>query len=439
MVSPLNDPDPKVLARLDAIEPFAIAAAGLTTLGALAGLLPALAPHLPPLLGEMRPPTAIAVFFMTLALAFSARRMPPLAQVVGGGIALGIVLTPSLALLARAGLLGIPHERLANLPAVGNLVATLATALALLWNRETRGPRGLAADTGTAVGLVSVLFLAAGYFFNGIGFTGAAHVPLQSPPTLLSVGLLVLVLAMRRIAAGGAFGFLVANGIGSRIARAVLPAVTLMPFLVFEALSALEHAGLSFAFSRAFLTPVVAIVSVALVLWMARRANWIENHLRHQSATDQLTGLLNQRGFEDATSRLDRMPARREGGVIAFFFDLDNLKRANDLLGHTVGSEVIQRFADLLAVTFRKTDVIGRVGGDEFVVLAPAPAESASEMLNRFARVVETLNRSEHLPLPISYSVGFAQLPPGDSGNLNRLIAQADARMYAEKSRKRAA
>jgi diguanylate cyclase (GGDEF)-like protein len=133
------------------------------------------------------------------------------------------------------------------------------------------------------------------------------------------------------------------------------------------------------------------------------------------------------------------MPARREGGVIAFFFDLDNLKRANDLLGHTVGSEVIQRFADLLAVTFRKTDVIGRVGGDEFVVLAPAPAESASEMLNRFARVVETLNRSEHLPLPISYSVGFAQLPPGDSGNLNRLIAQADARMYAEKSRKRAA
>jgi diguanylate cyclase (GGDEF)-like protein len=201
----------------------------------------------------------------------------------------------------------------------------------------------------------------------------------------------------------------------------------------------MEYAGMSVAIGRAVVAPLVAMIGVVVVVWMGRRTNWIESQLRQQSFTDQLTGLLNQRGFEDATLSLGRRAAATDGGVIAFFFDLDNLKRANDLLGHTAGSQVIQRFADLLAVTFRKSDVIGRVGGDEFVVLAPAPAETADDMLRRFARVVETLNATEYMPVPISYSVGYAELEAGDAGDLAGLIAEADARMYAQKSRKRAA
>ena len=441
MHASVNNTDPKTLARLATIEPPALAVAGLLALAALAlWRFPALAAQISPVWAELRPPTATALLFITIALALSRPRVPPAANAVAGGIALGLMLTVCFGFLARSGILGVPADRLANLPQPSNMVVTLFAAVALLWNREATGLRSLAADVGAMVALVALLFLIGGYIFEGIVFTGAVHAPLQSPPTIAAVTLLTLVLASRRATAGSLFGFLTSTGIGSRIARTVLPAVTLMPFVLFEALAALERSGHSVAFSRAFLAPVVAIVCIAVVVWMGRRANWIEDHLRRQSVTDQLTGLLNRRGFEDATLRLGGFTDRRTAtGVIAFFFDLDNLKRANDLLGHTAGSEVIQRFADLLAVTFRKTDVIGRVGGDEFVVIAPAPVETAEEILGRLARVVETLNATEYLVVPISYSVGYAELPPGDVGDLESLIAEADARMYAEKSRKRAA
>lgn len=440
MHAPVNHSDSKTLSRLAAIEPAALAVAGLLAFAALAfWCFPALGSQFSPVWTELRPPTATALLFVAAALALSRQGLPPTANVLAGGIALGLILTIAFAFLAGSGFLGIPADRLANLPPAKNMTATVAAALGILWNREASGLRALAADAGVLVVLVSLLFLVGGYIFDGIVFTGAVHVPLQSPPTIVAVTLLAMVLVGRRAAAGGLFGFLTSTGIGSRIARTVLPAVTLMPFVLFEALSALERYGHSVAFSRAFLAPVVAILSIAVVVWMGHRANWLEDHLRRQSVTDQLTGLLNRRGFEDATLRLDGVTDRHGAGVVAFFFDLDNLKRANDLLGHVAGSEVIQRFADLLAVTFRKTDVIGRVGGDEFVVIAPAPVETAEEILRRLARVVETLNETEFLVVPISYSVGYAELPAGDVGDLESLIAEADARMYEEKSRKRAA
>ena len=440
-MSPLpNEPDPKLLALLEKLEPVALGITAIIAAGALlAWRLPAMA-QLSPHWLDPRPPTAIALLFSSLSLWLATRPRSRLAQMIGRGIALGLVLAPFVAILGYAGVLPLAAARLGALPPPPTIAISLMSFLCMLWIGETRGIRSLVADLGAATTTAFTLFLIGGYVFGTIAFVGAVRVPLQSPATIVAIGLLAFVMLARRAVSGGIFRFLIADGSGSRVARAVLPAVVVTPFIVFQSINVLDRAGVSsIVLSQAIAAPLLVIATVTVIVWMGRYTNSIEGQLRRQSQTDELTGVLNQRGLESATAYLGRAALRDGQGLVAFFFDLDNLKRANDLLGHTAGSQIIQRFADLLAVTFRKTDIIARVGGDEFVVLAPAPIETAEEMLRRLARVVETLNASDHMPVPVSYSVGYAELRPGDGGDVDNLIAAADVRMYQEKSRKRAA
>ena len=99
---------------------------------------------------------------------------------------------------------------------------------------------------------------------------------------------------------------------------------------------------------------------------------------------------------------------RANSGLLLFYFDLDRLKQTNDHHGHEVGSMLIKRFAELLAKSFRKSDIVARVGGDEFVVLASADAETAQDMLTRLQQRVLEDNSSGTLPVAICYSSGHA-------------------------------
>lgn len=437
---PPNEADPRLLVLLRKVEPVALGLAAIISGGALLSwFLPATGAFIPALQNP-RPPTATALLFVATSLALAAPRRSGLAPVIGKGVALGLLATPIVVMLAYSGVLPIAAVRFGALPQPVSVAFSFVSFLSLLWIRETKGLRSLLADFGAAAAVAFTLFLAGGNVFNSIEIVGALRAPLQALPTVVAMGLVAFVLTTRRAVAGRAFRFLVDAGVGSRIARAVLPAIVITPFVIFQGINVLDRTGLaSIVLSEAIAAPLLVVATVIVVVWMASYTNLIEGQLRRQSLTDELTGVLNQRGFEDATAHLGRTALRDGQGLIAFFFDLDNLKRANDLLGHTAGSQVIQRFADLLAVAFRKDDIIARVGGDEFVVLAPAPIESAEAMLSRLARVVGTLNATEPLPVPISYSVGFAELIPGDGGGLDRVIAEADVRMYEQKSRKRAA
>ena len=132
--------------------------------------------------------------------------------------------------------------------------------------------------------------------------------------------------------------------------------------------------------------------------------------------------------------------AKRMGsGLIVFYFDLDGLKRVNDTIGHDAGSLMIRRFAELLVATFRKNDVVARVGGDEFVVLAVGTATTVVDMLERLARNVAESNASGSVPGGISYSVGHAEVLPRTNTQMDEVIAQADKMMYEHKLRKTAA
>ncbi len=153
-------------------------------------------------------------------------------------------------------------------------------------------------------------------------------------------------------------------------------------------------------------------------------------------STDMLTGVLNRRGFEAELQRtLDLAQRHGETGVL-LFVDLDDFKRVNDTYGHDAGDEVLRQIAWLLKRSVRRSDVVARVGGDEFVVLL---TKSCAIGGMRRKKALEQILRTAVVPwhdhmIKVGASVGARSYGPDDT--CDALIREADARMYAEKFRR---
>jgi diguanylate cyclase len=149
--------------------------------------------------------------------------------------------------------------------------------------------------------------------------------------------------------------------------------------------------------------------------------------------TDPLTGIPNRRGLGAALSR-EISRARRHGGDLCLaLLDIDHFKRVNDQYGHGVGDRTLQHLANVIKPAIRETDVLGRFGGEEFVLVLPdTPLPGAEFTLNRLLRLLErtplTLPEAE---LRVCFSAGLAQWCDGESGE--HLIERADRAMYAAK------
>jgi diguanylate cyclase (GGDEF)-like protein len=102
-----------------------------------------------------------------------------------------------------------------------------------------------------------------------------------------------------------------------------------------------------------------------LLVWYIKG---MENEIHDLSLRDELTGLYNLRGFKILAVQALRLAQRSNAPFSVLFIDLDDLKRINDFHGHGVGSAALNETGELIKTTFRETDVIGRVGGDEFAV-----------------------------------------------------------------------
>lgn len=167
----------------------------------------------------------------------------------------------------------------------------------------------------------------------------------------------------------------------------------------------------------------------------------VNEELKHRALTDPLTGLPNRLLFEDrlthALRRHDRAEesrAERHAGKLAVLFvDLDGFKPVNDSLGHAAGDQVLKEAAQRLRAAGRESDTLARIGGDEFVLLA----EDAATMADCVAlarRLVEALARPFEIgsqQVGISGSIGVVVYP--DQGHRDKLVANADAAMYAAK------
>ncbi|NNE94811.1 MAG: EAL domain-containing protein [Acidimicrobiales bacterium] len=156
---------------------------------------------------------------------------------------------------------------------------------------------------------------------------------------------------------------------------------------------------------------------------------------RHLAQHDALTGLPNRTTIERTlTTKLH--PSRTQT-VTALFVDLDNFKLTNDTLGHAFGDEVLMVVGNRLGSVVRRGDTIGRLSGDEFVVICTDIAERAAQ--NLAARIQEAISqpiRHGHSDHVISASVGIATARPGDSPE--QLVSNADLAMYRAKQRGRA-
>jgi diguanylate cyclase (GGDEF)-like protein len=172
-----------------------------------------------------------------------------------------------------------------------------------------------------------------------------------------------------------------------------------------------------------------AVVSVEDVTESAHLRAELERRATH----DLLTRVMNRGAAMDA---LEAALARKAAGTAVIYIDVDRLKWVNDQLGHTAGDELLRIVADRLVATVRAGDTLGRVGGDEFLVVCPGivGAEPALSVADRIATAVNRPARLSAATLDLQVSIGVAH-----SGrraiSADRLVARADTAMYASKRR----
>jgi diguanylate cyclase (GGDEF)-like protein len=160
------------------------------------------------------------------------------------------------------------------------------------------------------------------------------------------------------------------------------------------------------------------------------------SELAYQARHDQLTDLLNHEAFtRELELELER--ARRyERGVTLVFFDFDKFKTINDTLGHPEGDRVLRRVAELLRESLRRSDLAGRMGGDEFAAfLVESDLEAGPTFLRRLHASIDELIAAGELPLPVAVSAGLAQFPT-EADSADALFQLADERLYETKRSK---
>lgn len=161
--------------------------------------------------------------------------------------------------------------------------------------------------------------------------------------------------------------------------------------------------------------------------------------IRRQAVTDELTGLLNRRGFYLLGEQALRSARRLGSPCLLAFLDLDGLKQINDRHGHEAGHRMLRDFAATLRSVLREADIVGRIGGDEFCILSLQPGGDGEGLRRRLQLALGRYNREQQPPLPMSASLGAVLMPrlrPGTK--LEELVEIADQRMYEDKRRRKA-
>jgi len=165
----------------------------------------------------------------------------------------------------------------------------------------------------------------------------------------------------------------------------------------------------------------------------------LEDELRTMSLRDDMTGLYNRHGFSLlAEQRLK--DARRSGSTLTMIYaDVDGLKSINDSFGYNGGDIALTLCAQALEGSFRESDIVARIGGDEFVVLADADTRKIATVARRLDEDLERRTAASGLQFPVSLTIGSAHSMPTSELSLDDLLQRADEFMYERKHREKSA
>ncbi len=163
----------------------------------------------------------------------------------------------------------------------------------------------------------------------------------------------------------------------------------------------------------------------------------MEEKLQTLSITDELTGLYNRRGFFTFANQELKRSNRMKEGVLLLYSDLDYLKAINDGFGHEKGDQLLVNTANLLKDIFRESDIIARIGGDEFVILSIGNIHKDVETLRvRLEKGIENYNQKRDHIFKMSISIGIVYCKQEGSCSIDEMLAQADQLMYENKRNK---
>jgi diguanylate cyclase (GGDEF)-like protein/PAS domain S-box-containing protein len=179
---------------------------------------------------------------------------------------------------------------------------------------------------------------------------------------------------------------------------------------------------------------LLAIEDISLRKHAQRRLEKLIESFKQDALTDPLTGLYNRRGFLTLGAQLLNIGRRMGKGTFVLFADVDALKQINDQGGHAEGDRVLIKTSNILKKTFRKSDIMARIGGDEFAIVTiehlPGTIATLMARLKRHSAVTNG-------DTPISFSVGVAHSKATDLSSIEELVEKADAAMYIDKQHKK--
>jgi diguanylate cyclase (GGDEF)-like protein/PAS domain S-box-containing protein len=214
---------------------------------------------------------------------------------------------------------------------------------------------------------------------------------------------------------------------------------------VFESGKSIKYEHMSLRDKRYFLRTLSPVkeadgraTAVTIVSKDVTGLKKMEEELRTISLTDELTGVFNRRGFITLAEQQLRMAKRLKKGAFMLYADLDDLKLINDTYGHNEGSSVLVDVARTLKSTYRESDIVARIGGDEFVVF---PVGTYNEHVNviteRLKKNIEDYNAKKLRKYEISISYGVTYCDPQSGQSIEDLLESADMEMYKQKRLKR--
>ena len=442
-------PDHALLNKLAPVRRICLlAAAAISTLILAAWFIPALGRLLPAGWDVMRSETALFLIFSAISLELSESRHSSRYHRIGQLLAVVVALFGA-AILFEFSLhifLGIdtllPCDRGTGDPFPGRPAAQTAGGLFLLGisiiliPAKHRIAVWIADLTAIALSLL-VLVLFTGEVFDELhifSFSTRIH---ASEQTLTCLILLTIVALLRR-AERGVLSIFLGRGIGATTARVLCPFLIALPIFreimrvhVTNARIIPEH------FVTSILTSIATALSIILLLALVWRINSMEIEIHDLSLRDELTGLYNLRGFSLLSEQVLRLAQRSQLPLSVLFIDLDHLKQINDSFGHDVGSAFLVEIAEILKRTFRETDVMGRVGGDEFAVVCQGSHVAISIAAQRLQEACALRNAKCDRPFPLSFSIGFVTAEEHTRQSLKELLTEADKAMYVEKRRKK--